>query len=112
MSSIFYDHLLEFDKLEKYVKKHVKTEEERVEIYHLIDEIVHHRIIGCILDRLPREHHEEFLHKFGEKPHDNELLSFLLSKIGHDVEAFIREEVYTLGSELLELIRPKIKKTS
>lgn len=110
MSHIFYDNLLDLSEVEKYVKKHVKNEHERDEIYHLIDEIVHHRVVGCILDKLPSEHHKEFLEKFSDAPHDMALMGYLVSRIGGDVSEFIRKEVYLLGSELLELIRPKVEK--
>lgn len=110
MSHIFYDHLLDLSEVEKYIKKNVKSEAERAEIYHLIDEIVHHRVVGCILDKLPAEHHKEFLEKFGEAPHDMALMEYLVKKVGNDIGSFIKEEVYLLGTELLELIRPKVHK--
>ena len=111
MSHIFYDNLLDLSEVEKYVKKHVKSEAERDEIYHLVDEIVHHRVVGCILDKLPTEHHKEFLEKFSEAPHDTALMEYLVSKVGSDISEFIRKEVYLLGTELLELIRPQLEET-
>jgi hypothetical protein len=92
--------------LETLVKKHIKKESDRIAIYNQIDEIVHHRVIGCILDRLPKEHHKEFLTKLTETPHDRSLLAYLVERIGTDVEEFIRAEAYLLGHELLELIKP------
>lgn len=106
MSKIFYDHLLDLSEVEKQIKTHIKDPEERAEIYQLVDEIVHHRIVGCILDNLPKEHHKEFLEKFGEKPHDSELFKYLGERVVGDVEHFIRQEMYVLGSELLQLIKP------
>jgi hypothetical protein len=106
MSTIFYDHLLNMHELDALVKKHVKKESDRVEIYKQIDEIVHHRVIGCILDRLPKKDHKEFLTKLTEAPHDRSLIAYLFGRIGEDVEAFIRAEAYLLGHELLELIKP------
>lgn len=112
MSKVFYDHLLEFDKLEKELKKHVKSSEEREEIYGIIDEIVHHRVVGCILDRLPKDHHKEFIRKFSDKPHDTNLFLYLKDKITDDVEHFLREEIYIIGEELLQMIRPTENKRS
>lgn len=106
MSTIFYDHLLNMHELETLVKKHVKKESDRIAIYQQIDEIVHHRVIGCILDKLPKEHHKEFLTKLTESPHDRSLLAYLVERIGTDIEEFIRAEAYLLGHELLELIKP------
>src|SRR3972149_6175670 len=100
MSKLFYDHLVDLSELEKLVKKHVKDEEARHEIYKLIDEILHHRVVGCILDRLPENHHKEFLTHVSEKGHDESILEYLQERITEDVEEFIKHEVYLVGTEL------------
>ena len=114
MSKVFYDHLVDLEKVEKYIKKIAKTPEEREELYSLVDEILHHKMLGCVLDKLPSEHHEEFLTRFSEKPHDEGLLVFLGERIKEDVEEFIRREVRMLAGELLlfveEETEPKVKK--
>lgn len=109
MSKIFYDHLLDLSEVEKEIKENVKDPDSRAEIYHLVDEIIHHRVVGCILDKLPTEHHKEFITKFSDKPHDTELIKYLGERIPEDIENFIREEVYLLGTELLQLIKPASK---
>lgn len=106
MSHVFYDQLIDLSHVEKEIKKHVKDPDERAEIYALIDEILHHRMVGCILDKLPQEHHKEFLTRFSERPHDQSHIKYLGERVVGDVETFIREEVYLLGSELLQLIKP------
>ena len=106
MTKIFYDHLVELGKIDKQIKKVAKTSEEKEELWGLIDEIVHHKVIGCILGSLPREHHEEFLGMFHKSPHDEELLfSYLRRKIGDNIESLIRQEIGGLATELLEEIR-------
>lgn len=110
MSKLFYDHLVDFPKLEKLIKKHVKDAEARSEIYGLIDEITHHRVIGCILDRLPKSSHKEFLNHVSERAHDETLIDYLKERIVDDVESFIREEIYVLGTELLEIFAQKDEK--
>lgn len=110
MSKIFYDQLLDLSAVEKEIKKNVKDPDERAEIYQLVDEIVHHRIVGCILDKLPEEHHKEFLTRLTDKPHDEGLFAFLGERIATDVIEFIREEAYLLGNELLALIKPNSTK--
>lgn len=106
MSKIFYDHLIDLSTVEKEIKKNIKDPEERAEIYKLVDEIVHHRIVGCILDELPKSHHNEFLTKLSDRPHDDNLFIYLKEKLSVDVEQFIRREMYDIGSELLQLIKP------
>lgn len=110
MSKLFYDHLVDLGELEKLVKKHVKSEESRHEIYKLIDEIVHHRVVGCILDRLPERHHREFLDQVHRRAYDEGILDYLRERVTEDVEEFIRREVYLLGTELLEMfVKPHEK---
>lgn len=104
MSRLFYDHLLNLDELEKRVKKITKDKEEQHEIFRLVDEIVHHRVIGCILHQLPDEHHQDFLHKVSERPHDRSIISFLRERIAHDIEEFIKLEIHRVAIELLKIV--------
>ena len=70
------------------------------------DEIVHHKVMGCVLDNLPREHHEEFLGIFDASPHDEDLLfTYLRKKVGDNIESLIKQEIGGLASELLEEIK-------
>jgi hypothetical protein len=106
MSKLFFDHLVEFEEIEKQIKKVAKTSEEREELWGLVDEIIHHKVIGCILDKLPRQHHEEFLELFHKSPHDEELLfGYLRKKVGDNIESLIKQEIGGLASELLEEIK-------
>jgi hypothetical protein len=105
MSKIFYDHLIDLEKLESLIKKNVKDPDARAEIYHLVDEIVHHRVIGCILDKLPANHHKEFLDHVARRSHDESILEFLKGRVSEDVEEFIRREVYSVGTELLSMFK-------
>src|SRR3989344_1848923 len=114
MSKIFYDHLIDLSDVEKAVKKNIKNPEAREEVYHLIDEIVHHRVVGCILDNLPEHHHEEFIDHVTKRPHDEGILDFLREKVVNDLETFLKEEVLLLSTELMALVsegtKPKKKR--
>lgn len=105
MSSIFYDHFLDLDKIGKEIKAVAKTQEEREELWGIVDELVHHQVLGCIFDHLPREHHEEFLRMFHTTPYDGSLLDYLKNKIKDDIETLIRTEIQNLQTEILEEIR-------
>jgi hypothetical protein len=106
MSKIFYDRLLNLDKIDKEIKKAAKSKEEREELWVLVDEIIHHKVVGCILDNLPREKHEQFLDIFYKNPHDEELLfSYLRQEIGENVEDIIKQEIDNLSLELLQDIQ-------
>lgn len=106
MSKLFFDHLIDFKEVDKQIKKSIKTQEEREEIWLLIDEMIHHKVMGCILDKLPRDHHEEFLDLFHKSPHDEELLfNYLKKKIGDNIESLIKQEIGDFSADLLEDIK-------
>ena len=107
MSKVFYDHLIILEEVETEIKNVTETPEEKEELWKLIDEIVHHRILGSILDVLPREHHEEFLTKFHEAPHSEYLLSFLDERTEESIEEIIRKEIKNVEKELLLEIKGK-----
>jgi len=109
MSKLFFDQLLVLDEVEGEIKKIAKTQEEKEELWGLVDEMVHHRVLGCVLDRLPRENHEEFLERFHASPQDESLLGYLKEKIGDNIDELIRQEIGDLAFELLEEIRAEKK---
>lgn len=107
MSKIFYDKHVSLEKVQKEIDKLTDSKEEREELYRIVDEYVHHRMLGCILGKLPKEHHEDFLEKFTQAPHHDGLWDYLRERIEGDVESFIKEEVYLIGTALLETIKAK-----
>jgi len=109
MSKIFYDHLVILESVETEIKSVSQTFEEKGELWKLVDDIVHHRIMISILDHLPLSHHEEFLSKFHTSPHDQSHMYFLKEKI-EDIEDIIKSEVKKLENELLSEIRLLKKK--
>lgn len=102
MSKVFFDHLIDLKGLDREIKKIASTEDERNELWQIVDEIVHHRALGVVLDKLPKEHHEEFLDMFSEYPHDESLIKYLKGKIGDNFEELIRQEIGNLAYEILE----------
>ena len=83
--------------------------DEKHEIWHLVDELIHHRVLICILDNLPEKHHEEFVVKLHNKPHSGSLLKYLKKKIEKDVEEFLKKEIESVEREVLDEIRQKSK---
>ena len=104
MSTIFYDHLLSLEELEKLIAQISQIPEEKEELWQIIDEIMHHSVFECILDTLPTEHHEEFLGKFAEIPHDHGLIAYLTDKSGNDIELVITKQIENISSEILNEI--------
>jgi len=107
MSKLFFDRLVILDDVEAEIKKVARTPEEKEELWQLVDEMVHHRVLGCVLDRLPKGSHQEFLEKFHAAPYDEGLIEYLKGKIGENVEELIKTEIGGLAFELLEEIRGK-----
>ena len=105
MSKLFFDHLLNLDKLDKQIKKVTKSSEEREEIWLLVDEIVHHKALECILDKLPKDAHVEFLTLFYKSPHNQDLLfGYLKNKISKNIEELLSQELGLVSDEILSEI--------
>jgi len=102
MSKIFYDHLIVLEEIDIAIRGIAETSEEREEIWKLVDEIIHQRVLSIILTRLPQEHHKFFLEKFYETPYDDALMSFLQERMSDSVEHLIREEVLEIQKELIK----------
>lgn len=107
MSKLYYDHLVILEGVEAEIKKTAISPEEKEELWKIIDEMVHHRVMEKVLDKLPKVHHEEFLSKFHEAPYDERLIDFLTQRIGENIEELIRGEIGDLAYELLKEIRAK-----
>lgn len=105
MSRVFYDHLTIFDKFAPMVGRHLSTPIEREEMWHIIDEITHHKVLGHILEKLPTVHHEEFLHKFAKAPHDGNIITFLEEKIGENFQELLASDLVLFEEELLQIIQ-------
>jgi hypothetical protein len=103
MSKLFFDHLIELTEIDRLIKKAAKNASEREELWAIVDEIVHHKVMGCILDKLPKGDHEDFLNLFHKSPHDTSaIFDYLSLKVGKDMESLIRKEIDNLNNELIE----------
>ncbi len=102
MTKLFFDDLIDLTEIDKQIKKVSKDSAEREELWKLVDEIVHHKVMGCILDHLPRDNHDEFLELFHKSPHDEVLIfEYLKKKVGDNIEELIRQEIGILSSDVL-----------
>lgn len=110
MSKIFFDHLIELETVEAEIKKASKTPEEKEELWSIVDDIVNHKILEFILDKLSIQNHSEFLEKFHQAPHDTDLINYLSEKIGENIEELLRQELGNLAYELLEDIKKSNRK--
>jgi hypothetical protein len=105
MSKLFFDHLIYLEEVELEIKKTASSKEEQEELWGLVDEIVTHKVIGKVLDKLSRAHHEEFLELFHKCPYDEQVIfGYLKEKTGKSVEEDLRRDLKNYGHELIEEI--------
>ena len=105
MSKLFYDHLIILSEVEAEVKVIAETEEERHELWQIVDETINNRVLELLLDKLAEEYHDEFLEKFHEAPHDETIFDYLKEKIDENIEGFIKEEIGNLAYAILKDIK-------
>jgi len=105
MSRIFYDRLIVLEDFGREVKKKTSSKEEEFEIWELVDNILSHKVMDIVLEKLPLKHHDEFIEKFLEAPFDETLFDYLKEKIEDNIEEVIKQEIGTLAYELLEDIK-------
>ena len=107
MSKLYYDHLINLKKIEEMINKSAMSSDEKEELWKIVDEVIHHSVMGCVLDNLQAEHHEEFLKKFSEAPYDEKIIEYLEEKSGTKISDRIRETVRNLENEILKEIQTK-----
>lgn len=110
MSKIFYDKYIVLEEIEVELDKLEMDHEERQELEHLIDEMIHHRVMDRLLTHLPRHHHAEFLDRFDRRPYDEALVRYLDQRIEKSVKEHIEEEIEKLKKEILEDLKLSSKK--
>lgn len=109
MAKTFLDHLIILEEVTSELDIYDIGSEERTEFLNLIHHTTHQHILNVILNHLPREHHESFLTRFQNTPHDPELLMFLKREIKADIESEIRSEAARIKKELLSEIKKSRK---
>lgn len=107
MSLLFYDHWLNFDKLERRVRKVIGKNDDFDEICQIIDEIIQHRIIISILKVLPKEHHRDFATLLAKNPASDEVLDFLKARMKEDVMKVVKEALLVLFLDLTRIFSDK-----
>ena len=108
MSKLFYDHLIYLEEVEVEIKRTASSKEELEEVWGLVDDIVNHKVLEKIFDKLPRKHHEEFLELFHKRPHDEEIIfGYLRRKAGKDIEKELQEELKDISSDILKELKPQ-----
>ena len=105
MSKIFYDHLIVYEQIEVVINQVSQSPEEKQDLWQIIDEMIHHKVLDFLLSKLPKDSHREFMDKFLSAPHDEDLFNYLNQKIGTDVEKLVKEELASLAANILKEIK-------
>lgn len=104
----FYHSVIDVQKIHAHLEKVELKKDEHLQVWDLIEETIHIRILDTILEKLPEKKHEEFLEKFHKNPQDKKLLLELESEI-KDIKKHIHESYIQLEKETLEDINKIIK---
>lgn len=94
--------LINLTKLEKIIKKSSASAEEKEELWKIVDEIVHHKVVGCILDNLDKKHHQEFFNRFTKFSLNQEMINFLEEKADKEISSKIKKTIKDLEIEILK----------
>ena len=102
--TIFYDHIIHIHHIHSEIEELPLSKGEKNQLIQTIEEIVHHKIIHKILDRLHVDHHELFLERFHTYPDDHTILDYLKRYVP-DIEDHIKEAAEEVKFDMLKTIR-------
>lgn len=102
MATLFYDHLIDWGKLDQALNALELDKNTYIEYWEHIEHVLHTEVVMVLINHLPEERHEEFLDRFHATPHDNQHLHYLASHGKGDVEMGIRIRSDELINELLK----------
>lgn len=100
MAILFYDHLISKVTVIEIIENLDEEENRKGKALQLIDDIIYQSILAHILEKLPSHHHDIFLSQVHERPYDPEILSYLKSHIGPDIE----DEIRSAGNKVIKKI--------
>lgn len=112
MGSIFFDNLIEIERVKIYIDKVTETHEEKEDLWDLVDEYINRKIVSAILSELDENSQEEFLSMFLSKPYDNGIKDYLNSRLENSLEYLIglnKENIIKELDELFEIQSEKKK---
>ncbi len=104
MATLFYDHLIDWQKFHDALTLIDMEREEQQEIIEHAEHILHTEVLVVFVTHLPRHQHEEFLQRFYDAPHDKAHWEFIKANCDDDVEAAVRQKSDEVLKDLLEEI--------
>lgn len=104
MSKLFYDHLTNFETINVLIHQITENKDEKEELWHIVEHILHHRVLEFILDSLHPHHHDTFIVMYHDAPYDHSILFFLKDKIHSGFDKDLEKYLQKLESELIKEI--------
>lgn len=101
MATVFYDHLIPWEKVETFLLEIQPTPEEKWELIEIIEETVHTEVLTIVLSHIPESTHEEFLDRFHTAPHAEEHLVFIKTHSGISLEEILPGKMQQFLDEVL-----------
>lgn len=101
MSHVFYDHLVDWQRLDDAVRGLAIEPEERHQLMEHAEHLIHTEVIMIFVSHLPADKHDEFITRFHSSPHDSTHLHFVVSHTTSDVESAVRQRTTQLIDEIL-----------
>lgn len=98
MAQIFYDHLIDWEKLTQTLDNFDLEGEDRLELIEIVEQRLHTEVLVIILSSIPQHRHEEFIERFHAMPHDANHFEFLHAHASTPIEPAIRKR----SSEIIE----------
>jgi hypothetical protein len=101
MSTVFYDHLIDWPKLEKALDSMELDKDQKLILLEEIEHALHSEIMVLIIEHLEPEHHEPFIERFHAAPYDVTHLHFLVSVAKPDIEIAIQKRANQIITDVI-----------
>lgn len=101
MATIFYDHLIDWARLEQALDVLALDKEARLSYWEEIEHALHTEVLTIILEHLPEPKHEEFLERFHAAPHDGTHLHYLVVHAHPDIEVAITQRANQIITDVI-----------
>lgn len=88
MTTFFYDHLIEPERIEAHLSRIDAQPHERDHVVAVVRSTIHHDIMDAVLGRLPDDYKDSLLDHVALDKHDEALA--LLAQHIHDLEVLVR----------------------
>lgn len=99
----FFCHRFNFGRLEKFFRKMPLSEEEKWELWSLVDGIVLSRALCLVLESVPNDEHDEFVQRLCDISFDESILDYF--GVERDsLELSLEGELRSLEDEILEVL--------